>query len=273
MSTYVVGDVHGCYKELKSLLKEIKFSESSDTLVFTGDLINGGPDPIDTLNLIMDLGSSANAVLGNHDLTLIGLAKGRIDIKNKSGFLPVIEHNKSYDYINWLQRLDLIHYDVELDFITAHAGILPEWSLSDALGCAREACNIISGPRADEFFENMFGNQPNKWREDLVGWDRIRFIVNAFTRMRFCRKDGSLDLQNKGPADQPIGDEVPWYLMDSKIKQTKIFFGHWAALLGNTGSEQFIGIDTGCMWGGKLSAYRVDDNKIFSVDSSLKKKW
>lgn len=274
MSTYIIGDVHSCYRELKLLLEKIDFS-TKDKLVFTGDLINGGPYPIDTLNLIMDLNvnNKAKVILGNHDLSLIALAKEKINIEDKTGFLPIIEHKKANQYISWLQRLDLLYYDDKLDFVAVHAGILPEWSLDEAIQYAKEAQDVFRGDKADDFFANMFGNEPNKWNSDLSGWDRIRFIVNVFTRMRFCHKDGSLELKNKGPAEQESIDEIPWYLMNNRIGKTRVFFGHWAAILGNTGKKQYISVDTGCMWGGKLSAYRVEDNKIFSVDSSFSGKW
>ncbi|MBT4962895.1 MAG: symmetrical bis(5'-nucleosyl)-tetraphosphatase [Francisellaceae bacterium] len=271
MSTYIIGDVHGCFSELQALLASFKFDIRNDKLIFTGDLINGGPEPIATLDFIINLGERAHCVLGNHDLTLIALAKNAVEIKDVSGFLPILEHKDCSSYISWLQRLGLLHYDDLFNIAVVHAGILPKWSLQDAVGYASEVADVLRGDQADDFFKHMFGDQPLKWTEDLTGWDRVRFILNVFTRMRFCSNDGALDLKIKGSITNCPKGYSPWFMLENKMLDTKVFFGHWAALLGETGSRQFVGIDTGCMWGNKLSAYRLDDARIFSVDSKFKK--
>lgn len=268
MKTFVIGDIHGCFDELLSLLKLVDFNEQEDNLWLTGDIINGGPKPIETLDFLLELKNKPIMVLGNHELTLLGVYYKKLNLSEKQikGFLPILNHHKRATYIEWLQHLPLAHYDAKFDALLVHAGIAPQWSVTELLSYAKEVEDILRGPLALELYQNMFGNQPDQWQDTLTGWDRMRFIINALTRIRFCRIDGKLDLTTKGNIGEQPKDYFAWFELAKKIPDaTKVFFGHWASLNGQTNSNKFIGMDTGCMWGNKLSAYCIEDNKIYFV--------
>lgn len=271
MATYVVGDVHGCFTELEQLLSLINFSKN-DQLWFTGDLVNGGSESVETLEFIKSLGDKAICVLGNHDLTLLGIEYGNLKINNDRplGFTEILNNSNKENLLSWLKSKPLIHYDAKFNTLLVHAGLAPQWTLEEALKLGKEVQLMLQSNRASTFFENMFGNQPSMWQDNLSSWDRFRCIVNYMTRTRFCTTNGQLDFKYKGPLNSAPKDLIPWFEIDGrKTNNVEIVFGHWAALQGKTGQEKngIFALDTGCVWGDKLSALRLEDKKIFAVDS------
>lgn len=265
MSTYAIGDVQGCFDKLLTLLKQIKFDPQKDILWFTGDLANRGPKPLETLRLIESLG--AICVLGNHDLTLLAALEGIVNLPpddpaNKMLNLPKKEKRK---WIDWLRLLPLLHQDHKLKVVMTHAGIYPLWDISKAVECANEVESILQSDRYIAFLEVMYGNTPSHWNENLNGWDRIRFIVNTFTRMRFITPEGKLDYSaKKAPSDYP--DLFPWFSFPERlIEKETLIFGHWAALKGQSNLDNTIALDEGCVWGGALAALCLETKQRFAI--------
>ena len=269
MATYAIGDIHGCYDQLQALLNKINFDRNKDTLWFTGDLINGGPKPVETLRFIKSLGDKCITVLGNHDLVLLGVAAGKLSTPKdrEVGFEPVLAAPDFAELIAWLRMRPLVHYDEKFNALIVHAGVLPQWDLTKILQLSLELETVIRGPNSADFFAQMFGNLPDTWDDDLTGHLRLRFIINCFTRMRFCDLNGKLDLITKGQINAAPAGFLPWFKVPNRrAENIKIIFGHWAALLGETGEENVLGIDTGCMWGHSLTALRLDDWQRFAVE-------
>jgi bis(5'-nucleosyl)-tetraphosphatase (symmetrical) len=263
MSTYAIGDIQGCLQPLKKLLAHIDFNPEKDTLWFTGDLVNRGPDSLETLRFIKNLGSRHKVVLGNHDLHLIarhfethpGSADDTLD--------DILSAPDRTELIQWLRTCPLIYHDSESEFTMVHAGLANSWDLNKALLLAAEVQSAIQSDDATLFFEHMYGDTPALWSEDLQGWDRLRCITNYFTRVRLCTADGSLNLHEKDHQAQGL---TPWFnLRDRQTHNNKILFGHWAALNGETHNEQAIGLDTGCVWGNCLTAFCLETQKRLTV--------
>lgn len=266
MATYVIGDIHGCFDELQLLLAAINFNPQHDTLWFTGDLINGGPKPAEVMRFIKELGTKHICVLGNHDLVLLAMAAGQITPQNDRaiGFDPVFAAPDWQDLIAWLRMRPLVHFDPKFNILLVHAGVLPHWNLQQILGYAQEVAGLLHGPQYKQLYANMFGNEPHTWSEELTSWPRVRFLINCFTRMRFCTADGKLDLTTKGLAAQAPPGYAPWFQFP-RADDLKIIFGHWAALRGHTGVAHAIAMDTGCVWGDSLSALCLDSDQLYSV--------
>lgn len=268
MATYVIGDIHGCYEQLQLLLETINFDPKNDTLWFTGDLINGGPQPAEVIRFIKSLGDKHICVLGNHDLVLLGVAAGKMTAPQDRdiGFEPVLEAPDRDELLNWLRMRPMVHYDANFNTLLVHAGILPGWTLEEAQAYAREIENVLRGTQATALYGEMYGNLPDTWSNALTGWERLRFLINCFTRMRFCTADGKLDLLAKGNKhDAPEGFK-PWFeIPTTRDNNLKILFGHWAALMGNTGIDNAIALDTGCVWGHFLTALRLEDTLYFKI--------
>ncbi|OGT48430.1 MAG: bis(5'-nucleosyl)-tetraphosphatase (symmetrical) [Gammaproteobacteria bacterium RIFCSPHIGHO2_12_FULL_38_11] len=265
MSTYIIGDVQGCFDSLQALLRAIKFNPEQDHLGFVGDLINRGPKSLQTLRFIRTL-RNPFVVLGNHDLHLMALyfLRHNLDFpfKHISHTLQEILEASDCDFlINFLLQQPLMI--LKKEFMMTHAGIPPQWSFEVALNAAIEAQNTMrKNPKT--FFENIYGNHPEAWNEKLMGWDKTRYIVNAFTRMRFCTREGVLDLENK--TDVSLNEKYrPWFSWIHPGRD--IYFGHWASLNGQCDNPRVFALDTGCAWGGKLTAVRVEDKKLFQVGS------
>jgi bis(5'-nucleosyl)-tetraphosphatase (symmetrical) len=267
MATYVIGDVQGCYQPLQDLLEIIQFSPNTDTLWFCGDLINRGPDSLACLRFIKNLGSRALTVLGNHDLTLLVIAHGFLRPKAQDTFEPILKAKDKLDLINWLTTQPLLHHAPEHGVTLVHAGIYPLWTLSEAKIYAHEAeLALQDKTKNKELFKNLFGNHPNCWSTGLPYLDRLRFIINSFTRMRVLTPDGKMNFSFKGPANKTPNGCFPWYkLSPLAAKETKIIFGHWAALNGLCDSNDVLAIDTGCVWGNQLTAVCLETNQHFSV--------
>ena len=207
MAVYAVGDIQGCLDEFRDLLDALTFDPDKDRLWLVGDLVNRGPKSLETLRFVRSLGDAAITVLGNHDLHLLALAFAPGTRPPEKDLRRVLKAKDSDDLIDWLRHLPILHYDKQLESVLVHAGIYPDWSLKKARGLAKEVEDVLRGPKPEKFLKKMYGSDPDRWSEELSGNRRLRFIVNSFTRMRFCRPDGSLDFTAKlGPDD--YGDEV-----------------------------------------------------------------
>lgn len=260
MAVYAVGDLQGCLDPLKRLLERIRFDPAADRLWFAGDLVNRGPASLETLRFVHGLGDCAVTVLGNHDLHLLATAWGDSRPRKKRDTLEdILAAPDREALLEWLRRRPLLHDDRALDFTMVHAGLPPQWELADARAAAGELEAVLRGDRFVDFLRQMYGNQPDRWDPALAGTPRLRFIVNAFTRLRYLRPDGSLDFSNKG-ATQRAGDGlVPWFRFPGRRSAgARIVFGHWSTL-GAVEHEGAFSIDTGCVWGGRLTALRLDD--------------
>lgn len=241
MPTYVIGDVQGCYDELQDLLKRFQFQPHSDQLWFCGDLVNRGKNSLGVLRFLSELPIGPVIALGNHDLHLLAVASGAARLRSEDTFVDVLEAHDGIQLCQWLTQQKLLHHDEALGFTLSHAGIAPQWDLQVAIGCAREVEKILHENPSEEFYRQLYGNDPACWSDSLTGVARIRFIVNAFTRMRFCDEKGCLDFSFKGkPGEQPFG-LFPWFEIPClKTQGINILFGHWAALEGKLTAQEFM---------------------------------
>jgi bis(5'-nucleosyl)-tetraphosphatase (symmetrical) len=256
MATWVIGDVQGCYDELRTLLDRIHFDPDRDRLWFAGDLVNRGPRSLETLRFIRGL--DAICVLGNHDLHLLAGAASSRHRRRKDSLDAVYAAPDRDELIHWLRHRPLLHHDQDNGYTLIHAGLPPQWDLKLASDCAREMETFLRSDDYAEFFDHMYGDEPLVWRETLQGWDRLRFIANCFTRMRYCSEDGHLDFDEKGsPGTQGAG-LVPWFACSQrKSRDMRILFGHWSTL-GAYDGHNVHALDTGCLWGGTLTAMKLD---------------
>ncbi|MFN3586988.1 MAG: symmetrical bis(5'-nucleosyl)-tetraphosphatase [Moraxellaceae bacterium] len=263
---YVIGDVQGCRDALEDLLTRLRFDPASDHLWFAGDLVARGPDSLGVLRLVKGLGPAADTVLGNHDLHLLAAHHGFASPKKKDRTQPILEAPDRHELLDWLQSRPMLLASAEHDCVLTHAGIPPGWSLAQTTARAREVEAALQGPDAPAFFADMYGNEPARWDDALRGSTRLRVITNSLTRMRLVEPDGTLDfLYKEDLAGIPPG-LLPWYELPNPALTTgRVLFGHWAALGGATGSARFIGLDTGCVWGGRLTAYCLDDGRRIST--------
>jgi bis(5'-nucleosyl)-tetraphosphatase (symmetrical) len=267
MATYAVGDLQGCLKPLKCLLKEVSFNPGEDKLWLVGDLINRGPQSLETLRFLYEMRGSVVAVLGNHDLHLLAVAYGHRQPSKGDTLDEILIADDSEVLLQWLRQQPLLHHDERLGFTMVHAGIPPNWSLKKARKRASELEEVIRGHLFDEFLGNMYGNEPAFWDKRLEGTDRWRVITNYFTRMRFCSAAGLLELSTKSGIDQAPEGYAPWFCHpDRKTRNDKIIFGHWAALEGFTATPNIYALDSGCVWGGKLTMMRLEDERYFYCD-------
>lgn len=261
MATYVIGDIQGCYDELRRLLDSLDFDPGQDRLWFTGDLVNRGPDSLATLRFVKSLGASAITVLGNHDLHLLAAAVDPEQLRHGDASLrPVLGAPDCVDLLDWLRWQPLLHEDPQLGITLIHAGLPPEWDLATASACAREVEQMLRGSQHADFLRHMYGDQPRRWDATLTGWPRLRFTVNALTRLRYCTPDGRLALEHKGAPRQQTDGVLPWFqLPGRKTRGERILFGHWSTLGQITWAADGVwGLDSGCVWGGSLTALRID---------------
>jgi bis(5'-nucleosyl)-tetraphosphatase (symmetrical) len=267
MSVYAIGDVQGCYQPLRSLLARIGFDPARDRLWFTGDLVNRGPQSLEVLRFVKGLDDRAVCVLGNHDLHLLAVAAGTARRNKRDTLDEVLRAADREELLQWLRTRPLLHHDVNLGRTLIHAGLLPSWDLADARRLALEAESALQGDQPEIFFRHMYGDLPDHWNERLRGVDRLRVIINAFTRLRYCDLEGNMDLRPKGPPGSQSPDLLPWFQVPGRrSREHKIIFGHWSAL-GLWQGDGVIGLDSGCLWGGSLSAVRLDGARaeFFSV--------
>ena len=267
MAVYAIGDVQGCYDELKALLALIRFDPVKDTLWFTGDLVNRGPASLQTLRAVRELGQSAVTVLGNHDLHLLAVAEGCAPFHKSDTLEGILNAPDRDELLAWLRQQPLMHHDAALNYTLVHAGLPPQWDLAEAQACAREVETVLRGDDYREFFQHMYGNTPDQWRDDLTGWDRLRFITNSFTRLRFCDAQGRFDFQAKGePGTQPEG-YLPWFEVPGRRSEDlRVVFGHWSTL-GLRREHNLLSLDTGCLWGEQLTAIHLGvDTAVYCVE-------
>ncbi|MCW9023257.1 MAG: symmetrical bis(5'-nucleosyl)-tetraphosphatase [Gammaproteobacteria bacterium] len=263
MAVYAIGDLQGCCDDLQRLLDKIKFDPRKDKIWLVGDLISRGPQSLETLRYLISLGDAVISVLGNHDLHMLAVDAGVKTTKDPS-LHDILNAKDRRELMDWLRRHPLIHYDKKLDYTMVHAGIYPKWSLKQAQQYASELEAILQSDNYLDFFEHMYGNKPIQWSDDLEGWDRLRFICNSFTRMRFANAEGKLDFETKGSIGNQAKSYMPWYdVPKRKAKKNRIIFGHWSTLsltenVEDQHKHNVYAIDTGCIWGGKLTALRID---------------
>lgn len=261
MAVYAIGDLQGCYRPFRRLLEHLEFDARRDRLWLVGDLVNRGDGSLECLRFVRELGDAAVTVLGNHDLNLLALAQ-KPDAYERANdtLMPILEAPDRNELLDWLRQLPLFHRDRDLGWSMVHAGLAPAWTPDDAAAYAREVEAVLSGPEHAVFFEHMYGNHPDRWHDDLAGWDRLRIIVNCMTRMRFCRPDGSLDLDYKKTLEGAPQGLVPWFTVAGRQSaDERIVFGHWSALSSVAWPEHNVWcIDTGCVWGKTLTALRLD---------------
>ncbi len=275
MAVYAIGDVQGCYNELRQLIDKLQFDPEHDQLWLVGDLVNRGPDSLATLRYVKSLGDACITVLGNHDLHLLALrfASKTPDIKHN--LQPILEADDADELLQWLRQRPLAHYDAALDTLMVHAGIPPYWDGLKTLQLAREVETVLRSDAAAAFLGAMYGRKPRRWSDNLEGHDRLRCITNSLTRLRLTRADGSMDFAYKGPLKGRPANLSPWFEHpDRATGSRRIVFGHWSAL-GLLQQEKLLGLDTGCVWGQQLTAIQLDvpDAKPVQVESAQPKKF
>ncbi|MEW6515079.1 MAG: symmetrical bis(5'-nucleosyl)-tetraphosphatase [Pseudomonadota bacterium] len=266
MATYAIGDLQGCFNPLKRLLDYIGFAPDKDRLWFVGDLVNRGPQSLEILRFVKGLGAAAVTVLGNHDLHLVMQAAGFGKASKEDTLDAILAAPDRSDLIDWLRSLPLFH--VENEWAMVHAGLLPSWDVAKAQALSDEVSAALTAPNYVDFLANMWGSEPDAWRDDLAGWDRLRVVVNAMTRMRFVTPEGRMEFRApgaKGPPERGPAGCVPWFdAPDRRSADHAILCGHWSAL-GFRQTDKLLALDTGCLWGGALTAVRLEDRRVFQM--------
>ncbi|MEE3003035.1 MAG: symmetrical bis(5'-nucleosyl)-tetraphosphatase [Pseudomonadota bacterium] len=266
MATYFIGDVHGCYDQLMNLLELISYNSNTDTLWFCGDLVNKGPKSYETIKFVMD-SKNTYSILGNHDLHFLALSQGFLPSNKSHNLEKILNSKHCNNVIEWLRFRPLTM--LKENFLLVHAGIYPTWSIETSQKLAKEVESLLQGGAWLELLKNMYGNQPNSWEDELEGWERIRTIINIMTRMRFLSSKLELDF-NKTDAELDNKQLIPWFqFVNDKMDNYSIAFGHWASLRGSLHKKEYVALDGGCVWGGKLIAYRLEDKKSFFVKNIL----
>ena len=256
MAVFAIGDVQGCADSLKRLLERIDYDPAEDLLWFAGDLVNRGPKSLEVLRFVRGLGERAVTVLGNHDLHLIAMAAG---VRTPShGLMAVLKAEDGPELVHWLRGRPLLWHDADLGYAMVHAGLAPAWTLAQAKALAREVEAALGGPDANDLLHAMYGDKPERWSDELAGMARLRAIINVFTRLRYVTADGAFDFEHSGaPGTQPPR-LMPWFLAPGRRSAGEhILFGHWSTL-GPVDAPNVYPLDTGCVWGGKLTALRLD---------------
>jgi len=272
MAIYVVGDIQGCYKPLRKLLRSADFNASNDRLWCVGDIVNRGPRSLDTLRFLHDLGDAVTIVLGNHDLHFLALHHGCASINARHTMDKLLKASDCERLAHWLRQQPLLHSETvateqgDRHYLMVHAGVAPQWTLEQAQRLAREVEKALQGKRFAKFLTKMYGNTPDCWDDELTGYKRLRVITNYLTRLRFCTAGGRLDLTAKAGRETAPAGFRPWFEYEQVTSPTHhIVFGHWAALEGHTGHPYVHALDTGCSWGRELTMMRLQDERLFSV--------
>lgn len=281
MAIYLVGDIQGCFNELSALLSRVNFDTKKDTLYLAGDLVARGPNSLETLRFVKSLGSSAKVVLGNHDLHLLAVHAGIKKAKKSDNLTALLSAPDVDELMDWLaaqpllQKISTISDRSNKKIIEpkdtaymSHAGISPQWQLSDAIAQANIIQTKLASSERKTWLALMYGEQPNSWHNAQTEVEKFRYSINAFTRMRFCFSDGSLEFIHKGsPKNLSTNSVMPWYELSTTINHTAWVFGHWAALMGQTSHDNIYPLDTGCVWGNQLTMLRWHDKKYFKQDA------
>jgi bis(5'-nucleosyl)-tetraphosphatase (symmetrical) len=259
MAIYAIGDIQGCQCSLQRLIDKLGFDKRRDKLWFTGDLVNRGPDSLETLRFIRKLGKRAVCVLGNHDLHLLAVNAGLARQKKRDTLDTILAAPDRDELIDWLRHRPLAVH--KAGFLMVHAGLPPQWDVKKTLACAAEVESVLRGDNYRKFLRKMYGDQPDMWNDKLSGNDRLRCIVNYLTRVRYCRRSGRICHNAKGPVGSQPEGFMPWFRVPGRAStDTKIIFGHWS-VLGPVDDPGIHALDTGCVWGGKLSALCLDNPK------------
>lgn len=270
MTHYAIGDLQGCYDELQRLLERLRFDPAADHLLFAGDLVNRGPRSLECLRLVRSLGASASTVLGNHDLHLLALAAGASQSKRGDTLDAILEAPDRDELIGWLSAQPLARWHEPTQTLLVHAGLPPQWTVQQALSLSDEVSQALRSPGSGAaFYRQMYGDQPSAWDERLSGMERLRFAINCLTRLRYCDAQGQLAMKPKGaPGTQPAG-LMPWFAVPGRRSATaRIVFGHWSTLGRVHWPEYGVwGLDTGCIWGGRLTALALETAECYSVSS------
>lgn len=268
MATYAIGDLQGCFFSFQDLLKKIQFNTEHDRLWFVGDLINRGPGSLEVLRWIFERQSSVVAVLGNHDLHTLVVAEGFVSAHRSDTIQVLLDAPDADDLLTWLRHQPLVHF--EHGYLMVHAGLLPQWTIDDAMMLGAEVQAALQSDHYADFLKHMYGNEPIAWQQDLVGWDRLRVITNAMTRLRVCGQQGEMEFKFKGELNKIPDGYRPWFELEHRASiDTPIIFGHWSAL-GLKHTHNVFALDTGCLWGGQLTALRLEDKQIFQVPCNPK---
>lgn len=263
MAIYIVGDVQGCYDELIALLKQVNFNSKHDELWLAGDLVARGPKSLETLQFVKSLGNQAKIVLGNHDLHLLATYYGIKKVKPQDKLDKLLSSPDIDELMEWLAQQPLIQKLPNDNAYMSHAGISPQWTIDLALKNAKFAHKKISSSKRKKWLSLMYGEKPNDWFEVQDDISRFRYTINAFTRMRYCFSDGTLDFTCKADIKNAPDNLLPWYELSETINTSTWIFGHWAALMGHCSKENIYALDTGCVWGQHLTMLRWQDKKLF----------
>lgn len=259
MALYLIGDLQGCYDPFSQLLQKLDFSPSRDTLYLLGDLVNRGPKSLEVLENLMNWGSSVKAVLGNHDLHLLAASKGIRALREDDTLDAILQSPKKNSYLDWLRHRPLaLHLSLpQKEVLMIHAGVLPSWSLQDTMAYAKEVETVLQSDLYADFFEHMYGNQPSRWSNNLAGYDRLRLITNTLTRCRFANANDEIELKTKEGAGAAPAGFMPWFEVPGrKTADCLVAFGHWSTL-GLKLQDNLLALDTGCVWGGQLTAVEL----------------
>ena len=263
MSTYAIGDIQGCFQALTQLLEKIAFNPAQDRLWLVGDLVNRGPDSLSVLRWAKTMGECVITVLGNHDLHLLAVAEGFVTAHRGDTLDAILAAPERAELLDWLRHQRMIY--AEGEWVLVHAGLLPQWSVKKALRLGHEVETALRADNYRNFLQQLYGNRPDHWEKDLTGIERLRVITNGMTRLRVCSADGVMDFAYKGAVQNRPKNTLPWYEVPGrKSAKANIIFGHWSALGLNVGSRH-VALDTGCLWGGQLSALRLEDRQVFQV--------
>ena len=264
MSIYAIGDVQGCHRQMLALVQKVQSTDPDAHLIFVGDLVNRGPASLESLRFIRQLGARAKVLLGNHDLHLLAVASGIRKEHRSDTLRPILDAPDRDELLHWVRQQPLALF--EAGHLLVHAGVLPQWTAQQALALAGEVSAVLRGDGWLAFLRHMYGNAPEIWHDDLQGNDRWRCVINALTRMRFCTADGRMEFSSTESAGGAPSGTMPWFTVPGrKSADTPVVFGHWSTL-GLTLRDKLVGLDTGCVWGGKLSAVRLHDHALFQVD-------
>ncbi|MDE2366761.1 MAG: symmetrical bis(5'-nucleosyl)-tetraphosphatase [Betaproteobacteria bacterium] len=268
MAVFAIGDVQGCYGEFRQLLEQTGFDPARDRLWLVGDIVNRGPDSLSTLRFVKGLGDAALMVLGNHDLHLLMVDAGCARLHRNDTLDAILAAPDRRELLDWLRHQRMMH--VEGNYVMVHAGLLPSWSVAQALALAGMVEDALRGDDFNKLCLHMYGNQPDHWDECLEEYERLRVIINAMTRMRVCTPSGKMDFTHKGLVKDIPAGYLPWFELPNRIsREATIICGHWSAL-GLRIQDNLIALDTGCLWGGALTAVRLEDRKIFQIPCAAK---
>ncbi len=273
MAVYAIGDVQGCFDELRELVRYISFNPKKDQLWFVGDLVNRGPKSLETLRWVKSLGNSAVTVLGNHDLHLLAAYVGAKEIRTTSSLYSTLQAKDIGKIVEWLRHQPLMKYNKQLNFSMVHAGLAPQWSIKDAMRHSKEVETVLRSKNYKNFLFNMYGDKPDQWDGRLKGWNRLRTITNFMTRVRYCNNKGVMSFTEKNIPGTQSARLKPWYeIATRKSQDTTVVFGHWSTL-GHINDHNVISTDTGCLWGGALTAVKIDIDTltVYQIDCEAKK--